>query len=97
MARDIRTKAMVFLVVLGLGGAPAWGADRQREESRLSRELRGVVTVAWHLLQNVWGKAGSSLDPFGVPTGTSSGGQTNTATSPGGGDNGSSLDPFGTR
>jgi hypothetical protein len=97
MTRDIRTKALIGLILLGLGGAPAWGADRTREEARPMKTLRVVVTATWNLLQSVWGKNGSSLDPFGTPqSGNPSAGQTSTPTASESGDAGSSLDPFGT-
>jgi hypothetical protein len=92
MARDIRVKALVCLVVIGLVGAPARGADPPRHERRLSREVGGVVTAALHLLRNVWGKEGSSLDPFGRPT---QGTQAGTPAPPQDEATGSTLDPFG--
>jgi hypothetical protein len=97
MARDVRAQALVGLIVLGLGAAPAWGADRQqREERPIFTELRGAATAAWNLLQCVWGKNGSSLDPFGAPAPAV---QTTTQSTPAASgdsaDNGSSLDPFG--
>jgi hypothetical protein len=97
MARDIHTKALIGLILLGLGGAPAWGADRPREEKRPLTTLRVVVTATWNLLHSVWGKNGSSLDRFGAPqSGNPPAGQTNTPTTSESGDAGSSLDPFGT-
>ena len=96
MARDVRTKALVCLILLGLGGAPVWGADRPREEARLQRGLRVVVTATWNLLQSVWGKNGSSLDPFGNPA-PPPGGQVGTPATSQAGEEGSSLTSFGTR
>ena len=88
MAHRIRRRALVCLVVVGLGTAPAWAAPSHRE-ARQSGGLQRMVTVAWHLWQSVWGKEGSSLDPFGIIDPGTVLGNTITATPQGGNQDGS--------
>lgn len=92
MARHVHRTLVVGLALLGLASAPAWGSDHELHKKDLRGDLRELVTLTVSVLRNVWGKNGSSLDPFGNPT---QGTQTGATAPQQDEDNGSSLDPFG--
>lgn len=87
--------APLLLTLLLVAGPLAAAAHRPQEAWRSRLSAGGLLSEAWALVSRIWGKAGSSTDPFGKEDGSidpfgKEGGSTDPF-----GKEGSGIDPFG--